>query len=78
MLTQRYPWVVAFGFGLIQGLGFAGVLSQVGIPEHEVPLSLFMFSLGVQTGQIFFVTIVALALAGIGRIPVTRPQAPGV
>ncbi|MBW2629378.1 MAG: HupE/UreJ family protein, partial [Deltaproteobacteria bacterium] len=46
VLTQRYPWVVAFGFGLIHGLGFAGALSQVGIPEHEVPLSLLMFNLG--------------------------------
>ena len=70
VLTQRYPWVVAFGFGLIHGLGFAGALSQVGIPEHEVPLSLLMFNLGVETGQIVFVTVVALALAGIRRIPV--------
>ena len=52
VLTQRYPWVVAFGFGLIHGLGFAGALSQIGIPEHEVPLSLLMFNLGVETGQI--------------------------
>jgi len=74
VLTQRYPWVVAFGFGLIHGLGFAGALSQVGIPEHEVPLSLLMFNLGVETGQIFFVTAVALLLAGIRRIPVTPPR----
>jgi len=73
VLTERYPWVVAFGFGLIHGLGFAGALSQVGIPEHEVPLSLLMFNLGVETGQIFFVTVVALALSGIRRIPVTLP-----
>ncbi len=71
VLTQRYPWVVAFGFGLIHGLGFAGALSQVGIPEHEVPLSLLMFNLGVETGQILFVTVVALALAGLRQIPVT-------
>ena len=74
VLTQRYPWVVAFGFGLIHGLGFAGALSQVGIPEHEVPLSLLMFNLGVETGQIVFVTVVALALAGVRRIPVTPPR----
>jgi hypothetical protein len=66
--------VVAFGFGLIHGLGFAGALSQVGIPEHEVPLSLLMFNLGVETGQIAFVTVVGLALAGIRRIPVSPPQ----
>ena len=74
VLTQRYPWVVAFGFGLIHGLGFAGALSQIGIPEHEVPLSLLMFNLGVETGQIFFVSVVALVLAGIRRIPVTVPR----
>jgi hydrogenase/urease accessory protein HupE len=71
VLTQRYPWVVAFGFGLIHGLGFAGALSQVGIPEREVPLSLLMFNLGVETGQILFVTVVALALAGLRQLPVT-------
>jgi hydrogenase/urease accessory protein HupE len=74
VLTERYPWVVAFGFGLIHGLGFAGALSQVGIPEHEVPLSLLMFNLGVETGQIAFVTAVALALAVIRRMPVTPPR----
>ena len=74
VLTERYPWVVAFGFGLIHGLGFAGALSQIGIPEQEVPLSLLMFNLGVETGQIAFVTVVALALAGIRRIPVTPPR----
>jgi len=74
VLTQRYPWVVAFGFGLIHGLGFAGALSQVGIPEHEVPLSLLMFNLGVETGQIAFVTVVALALAAIRRVPIALPR----
>jgi len=74
VLTQRYPWVVAFAFGLIHGLGFAGALSQVGIPEYEVPLSLLMFNLGVETGQIAFVTVVAFALAAIRRIPITPPR----
>ena len=74
VLTERYPWVVAFGFGLIHGLGFAGALSQIGIPEHEVPLSLLMFNLGVETGQIAFVTVVAFALAGIRRLPITLPR----
>ncbi len=74
VLTERYPWVVAFGFGLIHGLGFAGALSQIGIPQDEVPLALLMFNLGVETGQIAFVTVVALALAGIRRIPIAPPQ----
>jgi len=74
VLTERYPWVVAFGFGLIHGLGFAGALSQIGIPQDEVPLAFLMFNLGVETGQIAFVTVVGLALAGIRRIPITPPQ----
>ena len=74
VLTERYPWVVAFGFGLIHGLGFAGALSQIGIPQDEVPLALLMFNLGVETGQIMFVTVVALALAGIRRIHVALPR----
>jgi hypothetical protein len=65
---------VAFGFGLIHGLGFAGALSQIGIPQDEVPLALLMFNLGVETGQIMFVTVVALALAGIRRIHVALPR----
>jgi hypothetical protein len=43
-LTERYPWLIAFGFGLFHGLGFAGALSEIGVPQHEVPLALFMFN----------------------------------
>lgn len=74
VLTERYPWVVAFGFGLIHGLGFAGALSQIGIPADEVPLALLMFNLGVETGQIAFVTVVGVALAIISRFPITPPR----
>ena len=74
VLTERYPWVVAFGFGLIHGLGFAGALSQIGIPPDEVPLALLMFNLGVETGQIFFVTVVALVLAGVRRLRLAPPR----
>lgn len=62
VVTEKHPWGVAFAFGLIHGLGFAGALSEAGVPEHEVPLSLLMFNLGVETGQVAFVGVVALAL----------------
>ena len=39
-LTRRAPWIVAFVFGLLHGLGFAGALSDVGLPEHAVPLEI--------------------------------------
>jgi hypothetical protein len=51
-LARRYPWLVAFIFGLVHGLGFAGALREVGLPEHELPLSLLAFNLGVEFGQL--------------------------
>ena len=67
-LSERYPWVVAFTFGLVHGLGFAGALSEIGIPQNEVPLSLLMFNLGVETGQVLFVVVVSLLLAGLSNL----------
>jgi len=51
-LARRRPWLVAFIFGLVHGLGFAGALREVGLPEHALPLSLFAFNLGVELGQL--------------------------
>jgi hypothetical protein len=67
-LAERYPWLVAFTFGLAHGLGFAGALSEIGIPQNEVPLSLLMFNVGVETGQVIFVVGVSLLLAGLRRL----------
>jgi hydrogenase/urease accessory protein HupE len=61
--TERYPWVVAMTFGLVHGLGFAGALSEVGLPQHEIPLALLMFNVGVELGQIAFVLVVLCILA---------------
>ena len=74
VLTERYPWVVAFGFGLVHGLGFAGALSEIGIPQDEVPLALVMFNLGVETGQLAFVIVVALVLFAARRLPLSPPR----
>ena len=73
-LTERYPWLVAFVFGLFHGLGFAGALSEIGVPQHEVPLALFMFNVGVETGQLLFVVVVLGLIALLKKIPVTLPQ----
>jgi len=72
-LTERYPWVVAFVFGLFHGLGFAGALSEIGVPQHEVPLALLMFNVGVETGQILFILAVSAILAGLRRLPMALP-----
>ena len=67
-LSERYPWVIAFTFGLVHGLGFAGALSEIGVPQNEVPLALLMFNVGVETGQLMFVAGVALLLAAAKRV----------
>lgn len=72
-LTERRPWIVALAFGLFHGLGFAGALSEIGVPAHEVPLALLMFNVGVETGQIVFVVAVASALAALRRLPLSLP-----
>jgi hydrogenase/urease accessory protein HupE len=72
-LTEKYPWVVAFAFGLFHGLGFAGALSEIGVPQHEVPLALFMFNVGVETGQLLFIAAVITIGAMLRRIPFMLP-----
>lgn len=62
-LAQRFPAVIAFVFGLIHGLGFAGALKDIGLPEGAFALSLFAFNLGVELGQIG----VLLVLYGLHR-----------
>jgi hydrogenase/urease accessory protein HupE len=62
-LSERAPWVLAFSFGLLHGLGFAGALKEVGLPQHDLPLALLTFNLGVEAGQLIFVSAVLLALA---------------
>ncbi len=54
-LTARFPWVVSFVFGLIHGLGFAGALAGLGLPQAEIPQALLFFNLGVEAGQLVFV-----------------------
>jgi hydrogenase/urease accessory protein HupE len=73
-ITERYPWVIAFIFGLFHGLGFAGALSEIGVPQHEVPLALFMFNVGVETGQLLFIAVVLSLIALLKRLPLTAPQ----
>ena len=57
-LLKRQPWLVAAGFGLLHGLGFAGALRQIGLPEDSVWMALLTFNIGVEVGQILFVAAV--------------------
>ena len=60
-LTTRFPWLVAFSFGLLHGFGFAGALAEVGLPQHAIPLALLFFNVGVEIGQLVFVAVVLAA-----------------
>ena len=66
-LTVRYPWVVAFAFGLLHGFGFASALTSAGLPRSELPLALVSFNVGVEVGQLGFIALV-LALEGSFRV----------
>jgi len=69
-LSRRFPWLVAFAFGLLHGFGFAGALSEIGLPPHRTALALATFNVGVELGQI---AVVAGALLGtkwaLRRVP---------
>lgn len=65
-LTASYPWIVAFIFGLLHGFGFAGALSDIGLPQQQIAPSLLFFNIGIELGQILFV-IAALALFTIAK-----------
>lgn len=54
-LTAKYPWIVAFVFGLLHGFGFAGALANIGLPQTSIPSALLFFNVGVEIGQIAFI-----------------------
>jgi hydrogenase/urease accessory protein HupE len=73
-LMARFPWVVAFSFGLLHGFGFAGALSEVGIPQQAVPLALLFFNVGVEIGQLLFIAAV-FGFAWLVRLTAVRVPA---
>lgn len=54
-LMRRSPWALATVFGLLHGLGFAGALAEIGLPQGDVPLALLAFNIGIEIGQLVFV-----------------------
>ena len=65
-LAQRRPWLIAFVFGLLHGMAFAGVLADIGLPPDAAPQALLLFNLGVEIGQLIFIGAV-LCLIAAGR-----------
>jgi len=72
-LTERRPWIVAFVFGLLHGLGFAGALAEVGLPPTAIPLALLFFNVGVEVGQLAFIASVFAVWLPIRRLRLTWP-----
>lgn len=67
-LTERYPWIVSFSFGLLHGFGFAGALLEIGLPKGDIPLALLSFNLGVEAGQLLFIAVVLVTAALVARL----------
>jgi hypothetical protein len=72
--TARAPWIVAFGFGLLHGLGFASALAEVGLPQQAIPLALVAFNVGVEIGQLCFVAAMAPLVWLVRRISASWPR----
>jgi hypothetical protein len=64
-LTERWPWVVSFTFGLLHGFGFASALHEVGLPQHAIPIALLLFNVGVEIGQLLFIGSVLVGIRSL-------------
>jgi hydrogenase/urease accessory protein HupE len=73
-IASRVPWLVAFTFGLMHGLGFAGGLSEAGLPAGHVPTALLFFSGGVEAGHFMFIGVVLAFIALVRRIRIPFPR----
>lgn len=71
-LTRRKPWLVAFAFGLLHGFGFAGALSEIGLPGDAKIAALFAFNLGVELGQIIIVAGALVLVAALRTLHIPR------
>ena len=65
---------MAFAFGLLHGLGFASALSEIGLPGSEIPIALLFFNIGVEIGQLIFVSVILAFVWLLRRMPVHAPS----
>lgn len=73
-LAIRYPWCVAFAFGLLHGCGFASGLGEAGLPQHAIPVALLFFNLGVEAGQLAFVALFFALRWALRTLEVPAPR----
>ena len=64
----KRPWLMAFGFGLLHGFGFAGALSEIGISNDQLFLSLLFFNIGIEIGQLMVIPIVGIIIFFLNKI----------
>ena len=68
----KTPWIMAFGFGLLHGLGFAGALMDIGIVNNNMVLSLFFFNVGIEIAQIALIPIPLIILLISNKFNITK------
>jgi hydrogenase/urease accessory protein HupE len=73
-IAAQAPWIIAFTFGLLHGFGFAGALSEIGLPQGHIPLALLFFNLGVEAGQLLFIGGILSVTALIRGLKIGFPQ----
>lgn len=73
-LSARLLWAIAFGFGLLHGFGFAGAMTNIGLPPENLPLALLFFNIGVEMGQILFVFVVLAAYRAHRILDINLPR----
>ena len=78
-LSRRWPALVAFLFGLVHGLGFAGALKEIGLPQNHLSVALLTFNVGVEIGQLLVVGLACLLYRSMIRWPTfTMARAPAL
>ena len=75
-LARRFPLLISSTFGLLHGFGFAAALKEAGLPQKEIVPALLLFNVGVETGQLIFISVVLALIAAI--LWVARMMSPSV
>ena len=75
-LVFRHPVSASTAFGLLHGLGFAAVLTEIGLPQTEIPLALFFFNVGVEIGQVVFIVSLIIILATLSTLANASKKSP--
>lgn len=77
--SRRWPALVAFLFGLVHGLGFAGGLQQIGLPENHRLVALLTFNVGVEIGQLAMIAVAFGCWRWFGGLPLAaRARTPAL